>query len=233
MARSDRLLRLLHAMRTMSAPITAARLAEETGVSPRSLYRDIDALRAAGAQIEGERGYGYRLVEDLALPPQTLDETEIEALALGLAEVGALGDPQLSRAAESVLAKVAAILPDTRERQLIHAIAHIFRPEPRYAQMIDLAPLREACGREQAVRLTYADAAGTPSERTIWPLALVYNDSCVTVLAWCCLRDDFRMFRSDRIRGVEGDETSFRPRRVPLLRQYVARLQARQVTSLP
>ena len=101
MARSDRLLRLLHTMRTMPAPITAARLAEETGVSPRSLYRDIDALRAAGAQIEGERGYGYRLVEDPALPPQTLDEVEIEALALGLAEVSALGDPILARAAGS------------------------------------------------------------------------------------------------------------------------------------
>lgn len=42
----------------MSAPITAMRLAEETGVSLRSLYRDIDSLRAAGARIEGERGYG-------------------------------------------------------------------------------------------------------------------------------------------------------------------------------
>lgn len=66
----------------MPAPITAGRLAEETGVSPRSIYRDIDALRAAGAQIEGERGYGYRLMEDVALPPQTLDEVEIEALII-------------------------------------------------------------------------------------------------------------------------------------------------------
>ena len=37
MARSDRLLRLIHAMRTMPPPITAARLAEGTGVSLRSL----------------------------------------------------------------------------------------------------------------------------------------------------------------------------------------------------
>jgi predicted DNA-binding transcriptional regulator YafY len=219
-------------MRTMRAPITAARLAAETGVSLRSLYRDIDALRAAGAQIEGERGYGYRLVEDVALPPQTLNEIEIEALALGLAEVSALGDPQLAKAAESVLAKVAAILPDDRERQLVHVIAHIFRPEPRYTTMIDLAPLREACWREEALQLTYADATGTTSERIIWPLALVYNDSCVTVLAWCCLRDDFRMFRSDRIKGVELNGSSFRPRRVPLLRDYVARLHARRIGVL-
>ena len=81
MPRSDRLFRLLQAMRVMAPPITAARLAEETEVSPRSLYRDIDSLRAAGARIEGERGYGYRLIEDYALPPQTFDRVEIEALA--------------------------------------------------------------------------------------------------------------------------------------------------------
>ena len=209
----------------MRAPITAARLATETGVSPRSLYRDIDALRAAGAHIEGERGYGYRLVEDLALPPQTLDEIEIEALALGLGEVSAIGDPALSRAAASVLAKVAAILPDPRQRQLMHVIAQVFRPEPRYAEMIDLAPLRAACWREDALHLTYSDGQGKHSERVIWPLTLVYNDTCVTVLAWCCLREDFRMFRSDRIVAIEPTSASFRPRRVVLLREYVNMLR--------
>lgn len=222
-------------MRTMTAPITAARLAEETGVSPRSLYRDIDALRAAGARIEGERGYGYRLVEDPVLPPQTLDEGEIEALALGLAEVRSLGDSALARAATSVLAKIAAILPDARERQLVHAISHIFRPEPRYIDPIDLAPVRAACWREEALRLRYRDGDGAASERTVLPLALVYNDACVTLLAWCCLRQDFRMFRSDRIVAVRPEGTSFRPRRVALLRDYIARLEvqrAERATSI-
>ena len=228
MPRSDRLLRLLQAIRTMSAPITAARLADETGVSVRALYRDIDALRAAGANIEGERGYGYRLVEDAALPPQSLDRDEIEVLALGLAEVRAWGDPALTKAADSVLAKVAATLPDARERQLIHAIARVFRPEPRYTGAIDLSALRAACWQEEAVWLRYGNAEGDSTERVIWPLALVYNESCVTVLAWCCLREDFRMFRTDRIFNIRLEGTSFRPRRVVLLRAYVAQLQERR-----
>ena len=78
-------------MRVLPAPLTAARLAEETGVSLRWLYRDIDSLRAAGARIEGERGYGYRLTEDFALPPQTFERIEIEALVLGLNEVRHMG----------------------------------------------------------------------------------------------------------------------------------------------
>jgi predicted DNA-binding transcriptional regulator YafY len=228
MSRSSRLLRLLHTMRTLSGPITAARLAEETSVSPRSIYRDIDALRSAGARIEGERGYGYRLQEDPALPPQMLNEDEIEVLALSLAEVRAWGDPALARAADSVLAKVAATLPDERERQLLHAIAQVFRPEPRYVPTFDLAPLRAACWREQAVDIGYVDGCGAMSERTILPLSLFYTEECVTVLSWCCLREDFRMFRTDRITEVRPNGASFRPRRVPLLRDYLARLRERR-----
>lgn len=215
-------------MRTMSGPITAARLASETGVSPRSLYRDIDALRASGARIEGERGYGYRLLEDPALPPQNFDRDEIEVLALGLAETRAWGDPALARAADSVFAKIAASLPDEGERQLFHAIAHVFRPEPRYADGPDLAPLRHCCWQEEAMRIHYRDGEGSTSERTIWPLALVYHETCVTVLSWCSLREDFRMFRADRMTGMRPAGVSFRPCRVPLLREYVARLRQRR-----
>lgn len=215
-------------MRTLAEPLTAARLAEETGVSLRSLYRDIDSLRSAGAQIEGERGYGYRLLEDPALPPQMFDQNEIEALALSLAEVRAWGDPALTRAADSVLAKIAATLPHARERQLLHAISQVFRPEPRYDATLDLAPLRAACWQEEAVDIRYIDGEGAATERTILPLALFYTETCVTVLSWCCLREDFRMFRTDRMSAIRAGGTSFRPRRVPLLRDYLAQLQKRR-----
>jgi predicted DNA-binding transcriptional regulator YafY len=227
MARSDRLFRLLQAMRVMPAPITAARLAEETGVSHRSLYRDIDSLRAAGARIEGERGYGYRLVEDYALPPQTFDRTEIEALALGLAEVKSMGDPALTKAAISVLAKVAATLPDDGEQHLFHAISQVYRPDVRYTPSLHMDALRQACWCEEAVSIRYADKGHAVSERTILPLAIVYTDRTLTVLAWCCMREAFRMFRLDRIVELQTPRTSFRPRRAALLRTYLAELRGR------
>lgn len=212
----------------MPAPITAARLAEETGVSLRSLYRDIDSLRAAGARIDGERGYGYRLIEDYALPPQTFDRTEIEALALGLAEVKRMGDPALEAAATSVLAKIAATLPDDGEQHLFHAISQVYRPTVRYAPSRDLDTIRHACWREEAVHIRYADKGHAVTERTILPLAIVYADRTLTVLAWCCLREDFRMFRSERILELRTPGTSFRPRRVALLRDYLAKLRERE-----
>jgi predicted DNA-binding transcriptional regulator YafY len=231
MARSDRLFRLLQAMRVMPAPITAARLAEETGVSLRSLYRDIDSLRAAGARIEGERGYGYRLVEDYALPPQTFDRAEIEAIALGLAEVRHMGDPALAKAAISVLAKVAATLPDDREQHLFHAISQVYRPDARYSQARDLDAIRQACWQEEALVIRYADKGHTVTERTILPLAIIYTDRVLTVLAWCCLREAFRMFRVERIIELTPAGTSFRPRRAALLRSYLGELRGREASA--
>ena len=226
MARTDRLFRLIQAMRMLPAPVTAARLAEETGVSLRSLYRDIESLRAAGARIEGARGYGYRLVEDISLPPQTLDRLEIEALVLGMAEVRHMGDAALARAASSVLAKIGATLPGTGEQQLFHAISRVYRPEPRYAPDLDMETIRHACWRERAVAIRYADEAGAVTERTILPLAIVYSQRRLTVLAWCRLRQAFRMFRADRIESARVTAESFRPRRAALLRDYLAELES-------
>ncbi|CAO4155209.1 helix-turn-helix transcriptional regulator [Methylorubrum aminovorans] len=225
MARTDRLFRLLHAMRILPSPVTATRLAEETGVSLRSIYRDIDSLRAAGARIEGERGYGYRLIEDIALPPQTFDRLEIEALVLGLAEVRHMGDPALEKAATSVLAKVAATLPDEAEQHLLHAVSQVRRSEARFPAIRDMETIRSACWREEALLLRYADRDGTVTERTILPLSVVYLDSKMTLLAWCRLREAFRMFRIDRIREARLAGTGFRPRRVALLRNYLAELR--------
>lgn len=217
----------------MPAPITAARLAEETGMSLRSLYRDIDSLRAAGARIEGERGYGYRLIEDYSLPPQTFDRTEIEALALGLAEVKHMGDPLLAKAATSVIAKISATLPDEGEQHLFHAVSQVYRPDARFSSAVDLDLIREACWKENALRIRYADKDHAVTERTIQPLAVVYSDRTLTVLAWCCLREAFRMFRTDRMIEVRLAGTSFRPRRASMLRDYLAELRSRERQNQP
>jgi predicted DNA-binding transcriptional regulator YafY len=226
MARSDRLFRLLQALRTLPSPVTAARLAEETGVSLRSLYRDIDSLRVAGAVIDGERGFGYRLTEDIALPPQTFTRLEIEALVLGLAEVRRMGEPALAAAAGAVLSKVTATLPDRLQRQALHAVSQVYRYGPRDLPIIDVGLLREACWQERAVVISYMDAEQQRTDRQVLPLAIVYLERALVLLAWCCMRQDFRKFRVDRIAEIQMTEESFRPRRVQMLRDFVAILNA-------
>lgn len=224
MSRSERLFALLAALRRLPSPATAAQLAAHTGVSPRSIYRDIDSLRAGGARIDGERGYGYTLVEDGALPPQTFSRIEIEALILGLSEVRHMGDPALSRAAQAVLDKVAATLPSLSQQHLLHAVSQVHHFGQRYSALPDMDLIRACCWREEALAIDYVDRNGAASRRTIWPLAIVYLDRMLVVLARCCLRDDFRMFRAERIASVARTGDSFRPRRAALLREYRARM---------
>lgn len=225
MPKSDRLFRLLTAFRMLPQPVTAARLAEETGVSERTLYRDIQALRAAGALIDGEAGAGYTLTEDPALPPQMFTRLEVEALVLGLAEVTQSGDAMLAKAAAEAQAKIIASLPDRVQRQAIHAVTSSYRFERRTPAPSHLNLLREAAWEERAVDLTYRDINDLQTARRIWPLGTVFLDREVHVLAFCCLRQDFRRFKVSQMSDVRISDESFRPRRVPLLRTFLQQLR--------
>lgn len=225
MPKSDRLFRLLTAFRMLPQPVTAARLAQETGVSERTLYRDIQALRLAGALIDGEAGAGYTLTEDPALPPQMFTRLEVEALVLGLAEVTMAGDPALAKAAAQAQAKIIATLPDRVQRQAIHAVTQTYRFDRRAPLPPHMQTLREAAWEERALDIAYRDISGKVTERRIWPLGTVFLDREVQCLAFCCLRQDFRRFKVHQMDRVTPTPESFRPRRVPLLRAFIDQLR--------
>ena len=221
MSKSDRLFRLLHLMRTLPQPAAAHVLAERLEVSERTLYRDIDTLRAGGALIDGAPGLGYTMTEDPALPPQMFTQLEVEALVLGLAHVRYAGDPALIEASEAALAKVVATLPERVQRQALHSVLQVYRFNPPPEPPPIMGVIRQACWDEQALDLIYVDANAALTERRVWPLSVVFLDEAQALLAWCCLRQDFRKFVLSRIRAVSRAGESFRPRRVALLREMV------------
>lgn len=233
MARADRLFRLLTAIRMLPQPVTASRLAEETGVSQRSLYRDIAALRAGGALIDGAAGLGYTLTEDPALPPQMFTRLEVEALVLGLAEVRLAGDPALAKAAAAAQAKIIATLPERVQRQAIHSVLQTYRYYKRPPVPPHVALLREAAWDERALDIRYRDNDGQLTNRRIWPLSLVFLDRELICLAWCCLRRDFRRFKIGMMDAVEPTVESFRPRRVALLREFLATMTGGRNSGAP
>jgi predicted DNA-binding transcriptional regulator YafY len=233
MARADRLFRLLTALRMLPQPVTAARLAEETGVSERTLYRDIEALRAGGALIDGAAGLGYTLTEDPALPPQMFTRLEVEALVLGLAEVRLAGDPALAKAAEAAQAKIVATLPERVQRQAVHSVLQTYRFEKRPPAPPHLALIREAAWDERALDIRYRDKDGTVTDRRILPLSVVFLDRELMCLAWCCLRRDFRRFKMGMMEAVQLTDESFRPRRVALLREFLTEIKGQRNSGPP
>lgn len=226
MARTDRLMRLLNALRRLPAPVTAARLAEETGVSLRQLYRDIATLRAGGALIDGEAGLGYRLTEDPALPPQSFSRLEIEALRLAIDALPRVADTELIEAARNALARIVATLPERQALQAAHSALRSFTPATeRMRPAVDMAMLRDACWEEKEVWLRYRDLKDQVTEREIRPIGMSYSENALLLLGWCNLREDFRMFHCNRIISARLTGQSFRPHRVRLLRDYVERMR--------
>jgi predicted DNA-binding transcriptional regulator YafY len=218
MSRAERLLDLIQVLRRHRRPVSGQALADELGVSLRTVYRDIQTLIGQGAAIDGEAGIGFVLRPGFVLPPLMFTDEEIEALVLGLRFVARQTDAPLERAAADALAKIAAVLPDDlRERVadvgLIAAPVAVVDP-------IDLAPLRAAIRSEHKVVLDYADKQGERTRRTIWPIAIGFFERTRVIAAWCELRADFRHFRTDRIAALRLTGRRYPQRRRALMRQW-------------
>lgn len=81
--------------------------------------------------------------------------------------------------------------------------------------------------------IAYRDKDGAETACEIQPLAIVYTERALTVLAWCLLRKDFRMFRLERLTAVAVTGARFRPHRAALLRRYRAKLAADKAALSP
>src|SRR3954471_10477330 len=157
MSRAQRLLDLIQVLRRHRHPVSGAVLAEATGVSLRTLYRDIDVLKAEGAHIDGEAGIGYVLRPGFMLPPLMFSEEEIEALVLGSRWVSERADGLLGKAARNVLAKIGAVLPDDLKQSILASGLLIGPGEPIAAGDSELAAIRQAIRSERKLRIAYAD----------------------------------------------------------------------------
>ena len=220
MSRTERLFNLIDLLRTRRAPVTADRLADDLGVSSRSVYRDIDTLRALGASIDGEPGVGYRLRPGFLLPPLMMTPDELDALTLGASWVRQRADPALAAAAESALAKIAAVHPDASNVLSVTPPLVTATPVTARADVVSVAAVRDAIRRQRKVRIGYRDAVGSDSERIVWPIALAYLDDARILAAWCEQRGAFRHFSIDRLQSVTLLDDRYPEHRARLFKRW-------------
>jgi len=223
--RADRLFQIAQYLRGRRLT-TAAQLAGWLGVSLRTIYRDVQDLSLSGVPIEGEAGIGYRLRAGFDLPPLMFDYHEIEALVAGARMVQAWSSPQLARAAELALAKIAAALPEARRIDLQRTRLFALRSDraPHAGDVLDT--LRHAIPARKTMLLDYRDEQDRASTRTVWPLGLYFWGSTWTLAAWCELREDFRNFRLDRIVRAVSSERQFPDQSGRRLEDFVRAVQA-------
>jgi predicted DNA-binding transcriptional regulator YafY len=208
--RADRLFRLVGLLQRRRT-VTAATLAERLEVSERTVYRDVADLIASGVPIQGEAGIGYRLERGFDLPPLMFTEAEIEAVVLGTRLVEAVSDPELSRAAQDVLAKIRTVVPPKLLAHLDETRLYGLGFGAEASVAISLHLLRQSLRILRKVHFSYDDAKGQKSERTVRPLGLSFVGHAWMLTGWCELRDGFRNFRLDRMTQLVQLPDSFVP----------------------
>ena len=202
--RADRLLSLVMLLQTRGK-MTAQALAEELGVSRRTILRDVDALSFSGIPIysEGGHGGGMALDENYRLTLTGLKEAEVRALFLS-SNASLLHDIGLGEAAESTLLKLAAALPEPhqpsvdslRQRILIDPVWwwHDLQPLPFWNE------LQQAVYEDRCIRVRYESYGGAESERVLEPYSLVAKASLWYLIA---RRDgELRTYRVSRLKQV-------------------------------
>jgi len=222
MRRSDRLFDIIQRLRATSKPTTAAVLAEELEVTPRTVYRDIATLQARRVPIEGAAGVGYVLRRGFDLPPLMFTIDEVEAIAVGARLVRRLKDPKLQKAADAVLAKVTVVVPERLRQHIADTPVYVSPGMAAEAEGADLAEVRAAIRDSRKLYIAYADERGRRTNRVIWPIAMAYYVDVTLVGAWCELRADYRNFRVERIQSSKVLEEHFDQHGGRLFREWSA-----------
>lgn len=192
----------MQVLRRHRGTVSGEVLARESGVSLRTIRRDIATLQAMGADIDGAPGVGYILRPGFLLPPLSFTEEELQALVAGAQWVSRQTDDALALAAHNVLGKISGVLPPEMRRALDDNALYVGRKKEDTSGL-DLARVRQAMREQRKMRIVYKDQKGAVSERTIWPIMLGFVESRRFIAGWCESSSDFRLFRADRIIKVE------------------------------
>ena len=223
MRRTDRLFELIQILRDGRLH-RGKDLAERLEISLRTLYRDMDTLIASGIPVEGERGLGYMMTAPITLPPLNLTLTELEALHLGLAVVTKAADPELQRAAKTLSEKVDAVLPEDRAAPATGWGFAVYPFAEAARGFVHMAPLRAAIRSRRKIDIAYAAPDGAETRRRLRPLQMEYWGRVWTLTSWCELRQDFRVFRVDRIRTLDVSFDTFPEEPGKTLADYLERM---------
>jgi predicted DNA-binding transcriptional regulator YafY len=199
MRRADRLFQIIQILRRGRGPVTAEAISAELETSKRTVYRDVADLIGQRVPIRGEAGLGYVLEGGFDMPPLMLTPDEIEAAVLGAQWVTGRGDAVLARAAQDLIAKIAAAVPE-RLRPFVLEPASRVPPGRSHAEDgLDIARTRAWIRAGRKIRIGYQDERAAVTERVIWPVSIGYLETVRMLVAWCELRGDFRHFRTDRV----------------------------------
>jgi predicted DNA-binding transcriptional regulator YafY len=195
-------------------------LAERLGISHRTVRRDVDRLREMGYSIGATMGPdgGYRLDAGSELPPLLFDDDQVVALTVAL-QAAAVTGAGIGEAALRALTTVRQVMP-SRLRHRLDAVEFGSVPRPGDGPATAVSPdlliaLSAAVRAREILRFDYAGGADAVPPRRVEPHHLVTSQGRWYLVAWDLDRDDWRIFRADRIAPRTPTGPRFARREIP------------------
>ncbi|MFE6049607.1 helix-turn-helix transcriptional regulator [Kitasatospora sp. NPDC056446] len=219
---SDTPARLLNLLSLLQTPREwpGSELAERLGVSARTIRRDIDRLRELGYPVQASMGAdgGYRLVAGTAMPPLLLDDEEAVAIAVGLRAAAGHAVVGIEEASVRALGKLLQVLPGRlrhRVGTLNSATVPLLSGDGPTVDPEDLTVLAGAVTTRERLRFAYRAYDGTPTRRLVEPERLVSVGRRWYLVGYDLDREDWRLFRVDRLSEPFATGARFTPRPLP------------------
>ena len=207
--------------------IGAHELAEQFEVSPRTIYRDIDAINMAGVPVRSTSGVGggFEIMEQYKIDRKVFSTADLSTILMGLSSLSNMirGDELLN-----ALTKVKSFIPADKAKDIELKANQI---------MIDLAPwmgnrnvqpsletIRTAIQEHRLLSFDYLDHQGNRTARIVEPYQLVLKGNQWYWHGFCHARNDFRLFRLSRMANLTTLKETFAPREPPKLQLDISDL---------
>lgn len=195
--------------------IPATRLAEMFEVSVRTIYRDIDDLGSAGIPIVTYTGVngGVGILEQYKIDKKLFTNQDITTLLTSLHSVsGSISDATLNQTLE----KIKALIPAEQGRAIELSSRRLYIDLSPWANnptlSENLTRIQKALEGNVLVTFQYTSLKQISSERTVEPHQLVLKENNWYLRAFCRSRQDFRVFKLRRMRGIHLLSETFEPR---------------------
>lgn len=195
-----------------SQKITTARsLAEKHQVSIRTIYRDIRTIEKSGIPIYTEEGKGYAMMEGYNLPPVMFTDEEANALITAEQLILKNKDASFVKHYSEAILKIKATLQNTQKEksELLSDRIHFNANFEKKKTSSYVMQLQTAITNFEVLEIVYNSLQGKHSTRSVEPFALYSTQENWLLIAFCRLRNEFRMFRIDRIDKISHTQQYF------------------------
>jgi len=184
---------------------TAKTLAEKHRVNIRTIYRDIRTLENSGIPVSTEEGKGYSLMEGYKLPPVMFTENEANALITAEQLILKNKDSSFTKHySEAILKIKASLKSQQKEKTTLLSDRLYFNANSQEQKTSNyLMLLQSAITNFELLEINYRSLQSQDSKREVEPFALYSTQENWLLIAFCRLRQEFRMFRVDRIQNIK------------------------------